>query len=108
RRATRVTGRATTRLAGAAALRAVFGSAAFVAAFGCAFAAAAFAAVVFLAAGFAASLFFGGRGAEPPVVVFAIRPSSPSRSSYAGRGSRRRGSAANAPHRRAAPRGSSR
>src|SRR5712664_3811194 len=55
RRATRVTGRATTRLVGAAALRGVFGSADFDAAFGCVFAAVAFAAVAFAAVVFFAA-----------------------------------------------------
>src|SRR5467141_3711221 len=68
RRATRVTGRATTRLAGTVALRAVFGSAAFVAAFGCAFAVLAFAAVVFLAAGFTCA---PGFAAGAPFLVFS-------------------------------------
>src|SRR3979490_2718689 len=55
RRATRVTGRATTRLVGAAALRSVLGSTTLAATvFVAALLAVAFAAVAFLAAGFAA------------------------------------------------------
>src|SRR6185295_1551776 len=80
RRATRVTGRATTRFVGAVALAAVVFFA------GDAFAAVAFAAVVFLAAGFAAAVvfFFGSS-------VFAITPSSPSRQRCAGQAPRRTG-----------------
>jgi hypothetical protein len=88
RRATRVTGRATTRLVGAVAFAAVFFA-------GAAFAGALFPAAAFGAApvrfapavaavGFFAAVFFGSS-------VFAIRPSSPSRPRSAGQGPRRKG-----------------